>query len=71
MCFGSSGPSAEALYKAQKPEFGELPSLAMDQVKRDKLKLDVGTRKGYTARSLRMPTNMGGCSSHRVRVLLV
>ena len=59
MCFGNSGPSASALYDAQKPEFGELPSLAMDKVKRDKPKLEDVKRKGYQARSLLMPTNMG------------
>ncbi len=56
MCFGSSGPSASALYAAQKPEFGELPSLAMDKAKRDKPKLEDVKRKGYQARSLLMPT---------------
>lgn len=60
MCFGSGGPSASALYAAQKPEFGELPSLAMDKAKRDKPKLEDVKRKGYQARSLLMPTNMGG-----------
>lgn len=60
MCFGGGGPSAQQLYDKQKPEFGELPSLAMDKVKRDKPKLeDVVKRKGYQARSLLMPTNMG------------
>ena len=56
MCFGNSGPSASALYAAQKPEFGELPSLAMDKAKRDKPKLEDVKRKGYQARSLLMPT---------------
>lgn len=56
MCFGSSGPSAQQLYDKQKPEFGELPSLAMDKVKRDKVKLEDVKRKGYQARSLLMPT---------------
>lgn len=55
MCFGSSGPSASALYEAQKPEFGKLPSLAMDKAKRDKPKLEDVKRKGYQARSLLMP----------------
>jgi len=59
MCFGSSGPSAEDLYKAQKPEFGALPSLSMDKAKRDKPKLEDVKRKGYQPRSLLMPTNMG------------
>jgi len=59
MCFGNSGPSAEDFYKAQKPEFGALPSLAMDKVKRDKPKLEDVKRKGYQARSLLMPTNTG------------
>lgn len=59
MCFGNTGPSASALYAAQKPEFGELPSLAMDKAKRDKPKLEDVKRKGYQARSLLMPTNMG------------
>ena len=55
MCFGNSGPSASALYAAQKPEFGELPSLAMDKAKRNKPKLEDVKRKGYQARSLLMP----------------
>ena len=60
MCFGNSGPSASALYAAQKPTFGALPSLAMDKAKRDKPKLEVVVkRKGYQPRSLLMPTNMG------------
>jgi len=33
--------------------------LAMDKVKRDKPKLEDVKRKGYQARSLLMPTNMG------------
>lgn len=60
MCFGSSGPTAQELYEKQKPEFGELPSLAMDKAKRDKPKLEDVKRKGYRARSLLMPTNTGG-----------
>ena len=61
MCFGNTGPSASALYAAQGPKFGALPSLAIDKVKRDKPKLeDVVKRKGYQARSLLMPTNTGG-----------
>jgi hypothetical protein len=59
MCFGNSGPSASALYAAQKPTFGALPSLAMDKVKRDKPKLEDVKRKGYQARSLLMPTDIG------------
>jgi len=59
MCFGNSGPSASALYAAQKPTFGALPSLAMDKAKRDKPKLEDVKRKGYQARSLLTPTNMG------------
>ena len=59
MCFGNSGPSASALYAAQKPEFGALPSLAIDKAKRDKPKLEDVKRKGYQARSLLMPTNTG------------
>ena len=59
MCFGNSGPSAQQLYDKQKPEFGELPSLAIDKTKRDKPKLEDVKRKGYQARSLLMPTNMG------------
>lgn len=59
MCFGSGGPSAQQLYDKQKPEFGELPSLTMDNVKRDKTKLEDVKRKGYQARSLLMPTNKG------------
>ena len=60
MCFGSSGPSAQQLYEEKKPEFGELPSLAMDKAKKDKPKLEDVKRKGYQARSLLMPTNTGG-----------
>jgi hypothetical protein len=56
MCFGNSGPSAQELYEKQKPEFGELPSLAMDKAKRDKPKLEDVKRKGYQPRSLLMPT---------------
>ena len=59
MCFGNSGPSASALYAAQKPTFGALPSLAMDKVKRDKPKLEDVKRNGYQARSLLMPTYIG------------
>ena len=62
MCFGSSGPSAEALYKAQKPEFGELPSLRVGKFSQQgkPRKLQDVKRKGYQARSLLMPTGTGG-----------
>ena len=34
MCIGGGGPSAEKLYKEQKPEFGALPSLSVSKKKR-------------------------------------
>lgn len=62
MCFGggSSGPSADTMYEEQKPEFGPLPSLAVKRKKdRKPVELEDVKRRGYQARSLLMPTNMG------------
>jgi len=62
MCFGNSGPSASALYAAQKPEFGELPSLRIGKFSQQgkPRKLQDVSRKGMQQRSLLMPTGTGG-----------
>ena len=63
MCFGggSSGPSADEMYKKQKVDFGELPSLRMtsdkknkgpDKIKPEYRSVDAGA---YKARSLINP----------------
>jgi len=66
MCFGggSSGPSADEMYKEQKKDFGPLPSLSMSKSKSGKRTTpqykDVKLKPtGVTTRSLINPNMQG------------